>query len=578
MRHLLAETDDQVAAWRDRLLGALGPSGQVIVDVIPALGHLIGPQPPVAPLGAAEAQNRFNRAFQQFLGVFAGRGQPLVLFLDDLQWADSATLNLLPLFLTNPETTGLLVIGAYRDKEVSATHPLSHTVELGGHERRAVDSAFTAPTRCAASGSSAERHDRRRSRRSWSAQHDRAGEDRRQSVLRNPVSQVAAPGRAHRVRPGRADLAGGSPGDSDAPYHRERGGADGRPDSPAGRADPTSAAPRRLHREHASTWPRSPVSARRIPTPAPAIFGRRWSRGWCWPTSSRTASPPISADGRPPDQRRFRFLHDRVQQAAYALIPEATKLQAHLTVGRLLLAQGDDQARPEWLFDVVNQLNYAAALMDDAGERLGLAGLDLRAGRKAKPPPRSRVRGLLQPRAPACCRRTPWDRHHALAFALQRSWPKPSTWPAVWRKRNARTRSCSSGRRRRSRGRGLRADDEPVRDHGPLLRRDSRRHGRPPAPAASACPRPRPSSARPSRRTSRRSGHRWRTGRSRPCWSYRGSRDPAVGGAQAADDPVGPAYISGQNRSSDLVGARMVGSRSSMATPRSPRTATWPSR
>ena len=127
---------------------------------------------------------------------------------------------------------------------------------------------------------------------------------------------------------------------------------------------------------------------------------------------------PDLADGRPPDQRRFRFLHDRVQQAAYALIPEATKLQAHLTVGRLLLAQGDDQARPEWLFDVVNQLNYAAALMDDPGERLRLAGLDLAAGRKAKRSAAfpsalgyfSAGTGLLPPDA--------WGPHHALAFAL----------------------------------------------------------------------------------------------------------------------------------------------------------------
>ncbi|MGH7536907.1 MAG: ATP-binding protein, partial [Gemmatimonadales bacterium] len=129
VRHLLAGTDDEVAVWRGGVLQALGASGQVLVEVIPSLARLIGPQPPVPPMGPTEAQNRFNRLFQQFLGVFARPEHPLVLFLDDLQWADAATLTLLPLFLANPDLSGLLVIGAYRDNEVSPTHPLTATIE-----------------------------------------------------------------------------------------------------------------------------------------------------------------------------------------------------------------------------------------------------------------------------------------------------------------------------------------------------------------------------------------------------------------------------------------------------------------
>ena len=83
----------------------------------------------MAPLDPTEAQNRFNRVFLEFVGAFARPEHPLVLFLDDLQWADAATLTLLPLFLTSPDLSGMLVIGAYRDNEVDATHPLVQAVE-----------------------------------------------------------------------------------------------------------------------------------------------------------------------------------------------------------------------------------------------------------------------------------------------------------------------------------------------------------------------------------------------------------------------------------------------------------------
>ncbi len=417
MRHLLAETDDQVAAWRDRLLGALGQSGQVIVDVIPALGHLIGPQPPVAPLGAAEAQNRFNRVFQQFLGTFAGRGQPLVLFLDDLQWADAATLSLLPLFLTNPEITGLLVIGAYRDNEVSSTHPLSHTIELLV-TRGAPLSQLSLPP--------------------LGATHlaalltDTIGGD---AAVINQLSAIVL------------EKTGGNPFfvtqflkslHQDGHIAFDPGARGWRVDLAAIRTlrttenvvdlmaarilrlgEPTQRA-LRLAACVGNAFDLATLA--RVSEATPDACARDlWpavEQGLVLADEQSYGFAPDLADGRSPEQRRFRFLHDRVQQAAYALIPEATKLQAHLTVGRLLLTQCDDPARPEWLFDVVNQLNYAAALMDDPAERLRLAELDLAAGRKAK-------RSAAFPSAlgyfsagtnllPADA----WARQHDLAFAL----------------------------------------------------------------------------------------------------------------------------------------------------------------
>jgi serine/threonine protein kinase len=129
MRQLLTESDRQLGIWKSKLLKALGSNGQVIIDVIPEVERIIGSQPAVPQLGSSESQNRFNRVFQQFIHVFSQRDRPLVVFLDDLQWADLPSLKLIELLVTDPNSQYLLLIGAYRDNEVSATHPLIHTLE-----------------------------------------------------------------------------------------------------------------------------------------------------------------------------------------------------------------------------------------------------------------------------------------------------------------------------------------------------------------------------------------------------------------------------------------------------------------
>jgi len=129
MRQLLSESEAQLAAWKQGLLSALGRNGQVLVDVLPEVELIIGPQPPVPQLGPRESQNRFQVVFGQFIDVFARAAHPLVLFLDDLQWADTASLQLLELLIGDGDRQCLLAIGAYRDNEVDATHPLRVTIE-----------------------------------------------------------------------------------------------------------------------------------------------------------------------------------------------------------------------------------------------------------------------------------------------------------------------------------------------------------------------------------------------------------------------------------------------------------------
>src|SRR3989441_8839816 len=124
VRPLLSKNEDDLHTWRDALREALEPNGRLIIDLVPELKHVIGEQPPVPELPPQEAQKRFQLVFRRFISVFARPEHPLALFLDDLQWLDAATLDLLEDLLTQTDLQHLLLIGAYRDNEVSAAHPL----------------------------------------------------------------------------------------------------------------------------------------------------------------------------------------------------------------------------------------------------------------------------------------------------------------------------------------------------------------------------------------------------------------------------------------------------------------------
>src|SRR6266436_661203 len=129
VRSLLSQSEEKLGRWRDSLNEALGPNGQLIVNLVPELELVIGKQPPVADLPSQDAQNRFQMVFRRFLGVFARKEHPLALFLDDLQWLDAATLDLFEHLVTHPEVRHLLLVGAYRDNEVNPSHPLLRTLE-----------------------------------------------------------------------------------------------------------------------------------------------------------------------------------------------------------------------------------------------------------------------------------------------------------------------------------------------------------------------------------------------------------------------------------------------------------------
>ncbi|MCP4151569.1 MAG: AAA family ATPase, partial [bacterium] len=128
-RLLLTEPRKVLNQWKNHILHAVGPLGKVLTDIIPQLESVIGMQPNVPQLGGQEANERFNYVFRNFLRVVAGAEHPLVIFIDDLQWADHASLNLLQILIEDRQNHNLLLIGAYRDNEISPSHPLTITLE-----------------------------------------------------------------------------------------------------------------------------------------------------------------------------------------------------------------------------------------------------------------------------------------------------------------------------------------------------------------------------------------------------------------------------------------------------------------
>ncbi len=417
VRHLLSETDEQVAAWRSRLTEDLAGLGQVLIQLIPDLQRLIGAQPPLPALEPAEARHRLDRAFQQLLRSVATPGHPLVLFLDDLQWADAATLRLLPQLLADPELRGLMLIGAYRDNEVQASHPLHGVIRevaaggtavteltlgpLGPDEVRALVRDTLVGSESMADQVAAVVHEKT------------AGNPFFVNQFLHSLHQDGHIVFDRSARAWRADL----------PAIRGLRMTENVVDLMASRLQRLPRETQRLLRLAACVGARFDLTTlSTIAEQPPEVSARElWpavEEGLLISAEASYGFAPDLTDGRPPEQRRFQFLHDRVQQAAYALIPESERRGVHLRVGRLLLAGGDDPANPAWLFDVVNHLNLGAELIGDRAERLALARSNLAAGRRAKasaafPGSLGYFRAgaaLLPPEA--------WQTERELAFAL----------------------------------------------------------------------------------------------------------------------------------------------------------------
>ncbi|MGI0489042.1 trifunctional serine/threonine-protein kinase/ATP-binding protein/sensor histidine kinase [Pantanalinema rosaneae CENA516] len=383
IRQLLAESDTQLQRWKTKILAVLGDNGQVVIDVIPDLELIIGKQSAVPELSGSAAQNRFNLLFQRFIQVFTQKEHPLVIFLDDLQWADLASLQLLQLLMQ--DNGHLLILGAYRDNEVSSTHPLMLAVDEMQANNIVINTITLAPlteatvNQLVADTLNCPAH------------------------LAQPLTQLIYPktqGNPLFITQFLKAL-------------HEEGGIQLNPTLGYWQCEMMSARQLALTDDivefMAAQLQKLPEVTQTVLKLA-ACIGNQFdlttlaivseqsqaeaaSALWCavqegliLPITDAYKFFQLPASDIPIDQQclSYKFLHDRVQQAAYSLIAETQKQVTHLQIGRLLWQNSSAAEPSDRLFELVNQLNYGVALITEATERQQLAHLNWLAGQKAK--------------------------------------------------------------------------------------------------------------------------------------------------------------------------------------------------
>ena len=387
VRQLLASSTEEIERWRTALLQALTPNAQVIIDVIPDVEVIIGSQPSVPELSPQEAQTRFNLVFQNFIQVFTQKEHPLAIFLDDLQWADSASLQLIQILMGEANTRHLLFMAAYRDNEVEATHPLQATLAALETFSVPLQIIQLAPLELA--------------------------------DICHLLQDTFLPQEATPIRP-LAELlkqkTGGNPffmGEflkslyTDGHIHFDRCQrqwvwdlakirnaqmTDNVVELMADKIQRLSESSQQALKLAAcvgSHFSLSVLSIVRELSPA-AVAADLWeamklglivAEGDDYKLLQVEDAAVIAqlADV----EVVYRFVHDRVQQAAYSLIPDGERQLAHFRLGQLWLQNIDPEHREENIFDLVNQLNYGLDLMTTVAERQELAELNLAAGTKA---------------------------------------------------------------------------------------------------------------------------------------------------------------------------------------------------
>jgi PAS domain S-box-containing protein len=366
VRHILGTSDAEVARWRDSIREALGANGQLIVNLIPEMELLIGKQSPVVDLAPQDAQNRFQLVFRRLIGVFARPEHPLALFLDDLQWLDAATLTLLADLVTRPELGSLLLVGAYRDNEVSPSHPLMQTLGVIRDARAPVQDIVLAPLGLEDVGrlvADTLHCDAERAEPLARLVHEKTGG--------NPFFAIQ-----FLMMLGEELLLTYDTHASDWTWDvnriRAKGYTDNVVDLMVGRLNRLSAETREALKELACLGNAAEIATLKV------LHGHSEQAAHSGLWEAVRAGLVFHHDGA------YRFLHDRIQQAAYSLIPEVDRAATHLRIGRALLAGMTPDDLDQRLFDVANQFNRGIALVVDRDEKAQVATIDLRAGRKAK--------------------------------------------------------------------------------------------------------------------------------------------------------------------------------------------------
>ncbi|GAA6622232.1 AAA family ATPase [Scytonema sp. NUACC26] len=388
MRQLLTENTEQIEQWRTRILAVLGKNGLVIIDVIPELELIIGKQPEVPQLGATESQNRFNRSFQEFIGVFTRIETPLAIFLDDLQWADLATLKLMQLLMSDRDRKYLLFIGAYRDREVNPTDPLMQILEEMKKSGTVVNNIVLQPL---------------------ALEHvtqlvaETLNEKEQSYSLANLLYNKTAGNPFFITQLLQAlyqeKLLTFNFKSTHWQWSIEQIQAIGITEKSiveliASRIEKLPEITQNVLKLAACVGNTftldvlSIISEQSSLTTAEQLINAMVS-GLILPLNEAYRLPLVLNEKEAihfkldSSRVRYKFLHDRVQQAAYSLIPEEQKKKTHLRIGQLLLQNTLLEEIETNIFDIVNQLNIGIDTLTKQNELNELAKLNLIAGRRA---------------------------------------------------------------------------------------------------------------------------------------------------------------------------------------------------
>ena len=400
VRSLLSQSETALGRWRQSFSEALGLNGQLIVNLVPELEFIIGKQPSVAELPSQEAKNRFQMVLRRFLGVFARKEHALALFLDDLQWLDNATLDFIEHLITHPEVGHLLLICAYRDNEVGPSHPLVRTLQairnadarvheivlrplgLGDVGRLIADTLHCGPEPA---------------RPLAQLVHEKTGGNpffaiqffttlAEEGLLTFDSVAAAWAWDMNRI---------------DAKDY-----TDNVVDLMVQRLKRFSITTQDALKHLACLGNVAEVGMLSIvcQQPEEAMHAALWEA--------------VRAGLLVHQRNSYKFQHDRVQQAAYSLLLEERRAQVHLDVGRALLASLTADDLTERLFEVANQFNRGAALLVERTEKVDVATLNLRAGRKAKASAAYASARTYFASGSALLDERDWGSQHELTFCL----------------------------------------------------------------------------------------------------------------------------------------------------------------
>ncbi|MEH1816568.1 MAG: AAA family ATPase [Nostoc sp.] len=385
MRQLLTESDAQIQEWKSKILDAVGEKGQVIIEVIPELSRIIGEQPPAIKLSGTAAQNRFNLLFQQFTQVFTIAEHPLVMFLDDLQWADSASLKLMQLLMA--DTGHLLLIGAYRDNEVNLGHQLMLALSELKKNKATINTITLAPL-------------------SQLKLNELVGDTLKcietsawtlsqliyQKTEGNPFFAIQFLKALHQENLIQFDIELGC-WQCDITQVMTQAVTD----------DVVAFMGFQLRKLALSTQQVLQLAAcignqfdlaslaivsKQSQIETAAALWKGLQEGLILPNGDvykfYIGQESLARTPENIQTVTYKFLHDRVQQAAYSLIPDDQKQLTHLKIGQLLLSVMSETEKEEKIFEIVNQLNKGADLIVAETEREELAKLNLVAAQRAK--------------------------------------------------------------------------------------------------------------------------------------------------------------------------------------------------